>query len=195
MGEDGVLDDIFLEYFQTIAELREARQQVSSAMKSGFWEIARARIAAMTNQQVCPITSLSYDMNMKAAVKLELAQPSPTGPLSLEPLQSPSPSLAPSSSSSPSSEKQSSGPRRRKVSRTPAAAEEGDSATSFETPPKPARDPLLWFGFSPSPALRTAQRDFKASVPHLVHIARLQLKLRFLESQFLQLGVKEQVLA
>ena len=193
MSQDEVLDRLFIEYFQTLTELRELRVLLGESMKTGFWEMAKARIATMTNQQACSITPVHYDMNMKASIKVILSEEIQPNSLSFVPFSpdntTASETLIPPASSSASSNNQL---RHRKPTRVPATptedrlVESEESTTKSETPSakKNLKDPLFWFGYAPPRSLRLSQQNFKQAVPYIARIAQLQTKMRMIEEKF-----------
>jgi hypothetical protein len=186
---DDLLDRVFIAYFETLVELRAVRTQFAAEMKAGFFEMARARVQTMTNQQVCSLTPLHYDMNMKATVRLFPCFPAPDDPSELPSLALTAPAPATSSDSAQAplaveTETETDGLRHRHHPR-----ELSDPSTvvadSHSAPPRP-RDPLFWFGPAPTQSLRVSQRHFRRSVSLAVQIGHLQLRLRGLEARFLQ---------
>lgn len=155
-------EQLFLRYFEVFIQWRALREELDRATKDGFWELSRARIQTLTNQQACSITPLQYDMGMKSLVTIVSKQGDDGLPaLTLE-------------RSSPAGQQSASSSR---AASSTQVQREGRKAPA---------DPVHWFGFFPPKPLRDSQRHFQSALALSVQLASTQRQMCELQQRYLQ---------
>jgi len=160
-------EQLFLRYFEVFIQWRALRDELDRATKDGFWELSRARIQTLTNQQACSITPLQYDMGMKSQLTIVSQQGDDGLPeLTLQRSDTTVQKAGEQSDSDATS---------KAASSTPSGQREGRKAPA---------DPVQWFGFFPPKSLRDSQKHFKSALALSVQLASLQRQMSELQHRY-----------
>ncbi|KAK3577678.1 hypothetical protein CHS0354_034155 [Potamilus streckersoni] len=182
------LDDVVLEFFNTLSTLYEVQDKLEETMKSGFLNLSRSRY----NMGIKSVSCLQWDENnMVAATKVCVDLSSSFTPFSLQENKSTEAHVPP--------ETETTTLRYRKVASKSFHDDDKEKiedlipmmkieSSSKETMKGlKSKDPLHWFGVLVPQTLRQSQRQFQDAVELTVTIANLRTKLLSLRKDYVGL--------
>ncbi|XP_076451922.1 vacuolar ATPase assembly protein VMA22-like isoform X2 [Babylonia areolata] len=206
------LDQVTLEFFDTLESLYQSQARLEALMRSGFLSMSRARYSMGGTRNVGALQFAKNEMEMEAASVVDVttgedkcSDDAGDGPswtsidISLVQKQT-----GATKNIDNQKTKQSDHLRQRKgqnekdqkkvetVGMQKIADENKDGAISRE--PRRLQDPLTLFGVLVSPHLRQCQSFFKQSVEIVVEIANLKNRLQGLQAKFQQLMAQKKTL-
>jgi hypothetical protein len=193
---NGQLDNILVEFFETLGKLYKEQANLENMMKNGFLMMSRARY----NMGTKSVGISQYDeRNMKASKMVSMTTDDVNGRKTFEFVN---PSDCTFDSSDESNElKGSSGLRQRKnvgSERVETLGPEGDQLISNDSNSKNCKidnDPIKWFGVLVPQSLRQSQGYFKQATETVLNVSNLKMKVLDLKDKYKSLQKEKHMLS
>lgn len=171
------MDNTIIEFFDILTELYKVNELLEETMKSGFFNMSRARY----NMGAKSVGALQFSDNMTANYKVNIGTEDGDSEFVLESSKGDN-SVLPQTGSTDTAV------RRRNVATNVSEKSEsektGDVVTMLKNVdltdhvPKPrCQNPITWFGVLVPASLRQSQTDFKCAIDYVVDLANLRKKL------------------
>lgn len=197
---NGKLDNILVEFFETLGKLYKEQTNLENIMKNGFLMMSRARY----NMGTKSVGISQYERNMKASKMVSMTTDDVNGRKTFEFVN---PSDCTFDSSDESNElKESSGLRQRKNAaseRVETLGPEGDQLISNDSNSKNCKidndpiknDPIKWFGVLVPQSLRQSQGYFKQATETVLNVSNLKMKVLDLKDKYKSLQKEKHMLS
>lgn len=197
---NGKLDNILVEFFETLGKLYKEQTNLENIMKNGFLKMSRARY----NMGTKSVGISQYERNMKASKMVSMTTDDVNGRKTFEFVN---PSDCTFDSSDESNElKESSGLRQRKNAaseRVETLGPEGDQLISNDSNSKNCKidndpiknDPIKWFGVLVPQSLRQSQGYFKQATETVLNVSNLKMKVLDLKDKYKSLQKEKHMLS
>jgi hypothetical protein len=152
------LDQMLVEYNKMIDQYQDLRSQLGEAMKSGFWNLSRARSALPAGS----ISEKRYPPTIEPTTTIELGNDKENSQTTLSLNRKPASAVTP-----------------------PADIKEVNEDNKGEKKKsKKPLDPTQWFAYLPSPALKQSQTNFNSAINTIAQLANISVRLETLADEY-----------